>query len=474
MTTTITETAPTEVTCGAAVYFPGGAPPTLDDLRAAERAGVRIEMLPAADGDRFAARLRHPVWGEAFVCSPRPSVGSVAADVLVAPWLTREEKARILACRESLLVACVPPDGGALPSPQGSDPDPVVERKRLFRFARAVCGERGAGILDALSSRHWSPAALDDELEHDAPLDVEALFLVHAITDGAEGRPGSLSGASPGQRPRITWFHTHGLAEAGAFDIDILLPSQSILGCWGDPVRGLAALALDGCIDPGMDSYPLGSPGGDVAFVPAERWEREASAKERALRQDGGDHGKRRVVVCDPLDGGRGGRSAAVRYSRFLANVDVGETVFSMSTLHAARAAVRARETLPRLGATLREFGPFVRETWLMLELDTEDGSGGKERLSFVLDPDEDLSGSTVRAVLVDTPRRVGSVRPGDTGRWPVERIAEWRVDTVVGPVSPRSGAAARILREERERLLPLLRMAEQQRAGRGAAAGRN
>lgn len=483
MTTTISEPAPPEVTCGAAVFFPGGGPPTLDDLRVVERAGVRIEMLPAADGDRFAARLRHPAWGEAFVCSPRPSVAPVAADVVVAPWLTRREKERLLACRQSLLVACMPPRSDASGAQGGTDPDPVVERKRLFRFARALCGDRAAGILDAASTRYWSIAALDEELDHDAPLDPESLYLVHAITDAAETFPAT----PPGRPPRITWFHTHGLAEAGAFDIDILLPSRSILSCWGDPLRGFAALALDGCIEPDMDCYPLGTPGGDVAFVPADRWEREASVKERLLRQDGGDHRTQRVVICDPLAGGRGGaRGAAgaarpagtVRYSRFLANVDVGEATFSMSSLQAARAAVRARETLPRLGATLREFGPFVRETWLMLELDTEDGSGGKERLSFVLDPAEDCTGSTVRAVLIDTPRRVGSLRPGDAGRWPVERIAEWRVDTVVGPVSPRSGAAARILREERERLLPLLRAEEQRRAGRGrtgaASFGRN
>ena len=64
------------------------------------------------------------------------------------------------------------------------------------------------------SELFWSPAMLDDELAHDADLDVEALYTIHASTTTAA-------------RSRVYWLHTHGLEALGAFDIDVLRPSPA-------------------------------------------------------------------------------------------------------------------------------------------------------------------------------------------------------------------------------------------------------
>ena len=62
---------------------------------------------------------------------------------------------------------------------------------------------------------------LDEELLHEgADLDAESLFVAHSIFDEEQ--------RDADGEPRAYWLHTHGLAELGTLDFDILRPSPLI------------------------------------------------------------------------------------------------------------------------------------------------------------------------------------------------------------------------------------------------------
>ena len=112
---------------------------------------------------------------------------------------------------------------------------------------------------------------LDDELAHDADLDVEALYTIHAIYDDQTSEPS------------FYWLHTHGLDELGAFDIDVVRPSPLLAHNAADPLRALAFAALEG-VTPTTTGFTLGTPGGIVDFVPADAFDANAAPEDAQLR----------------------------------------------------------------------------------------------------------------------------------------------------------------------------------------------
>ena len=94
-----------------------------------------------------------------------------------------------------------------------------------------VLGDEGVIVLDTVSQLPWSRAPLDDELAHDANLDVEALYCVHSVFEGAAEDPKGRD---------ITWLHSHGLAELGGFDIDFIRPDPEFVDQGSDIYRALA------------------------------------------------------------------------------------------------------------------------------------------------------------------------------------------------------------------------------------------
>ena len=81
------------------------------------------------------------------------------------------------------------------------------DRKRLLFWLRALMRSDGAVATDNASTMFWSEAMLEDELAHDADLDVESLYTIHAVQASAD-------------HTRVAWLHTHGLEELRAFDVD--------------------------------------------------------------------------------------------------------------------------------------------------------------------------------------------------------------------------------------------------------------
>ena len=149
----------------------------------------------------------------------------------------------------------------------GEKKDVLRDRKRLLRFLDAVMGDDGLIAMDVSANHFWSKAALADELCHDADLDIDSLFTVHAVTAG--------------QSKVVNWYHTHGLAEMGFFDFDVLRPSPDLLTSrCHDFARAIAFAIVEGKVQPTTPMVHLLS-SGPIRFVDVAEFNRRAAKSDQ-------------------------------------------------------------------------------------------------------------------------------------------------------------------------------------------------
>ena len=320
------------------VCFRGPLAPPVDQLLAlaltTRDVTARRAEVPAGLDCSWAVRLTHPTWGEAVISAPR-NAPLPDADVIRwgTPALTDGERDAVARAEVALLVQATTPERSVLRA-----------RKFLLRWLHLLMRLDGLVAIDHASGMFWSQAMLDDELAHDADLDVEALYTIHAIYD------------EKAAAPEFYWLHTHGLAELGAFDIDVYRPSPLFASNVADPLRALAFAALEGSVTPSTEFFTLGNPGGIVDLVPADDFNARAAPEDARLRTHDEYHAGRRAVVCEP----RGLFSLFRRRpipSRFLSSVD-GNFVVNFSAASSQLMAARARQTIDVFQALLAEFGP--------------------------------------------------------------------------------------------------------------------
>ena len=306
------------------------------------------------------------------------------------------------------------------------------DRKRLLFWLRALMQPDGVVAIDDSSMLYWSQAMLDDELAHDADLDIESLYTIHAVQDAADST-------------RVSWLHTHGLEELKAFDIDVLQPSPMFVANCGDPIRALAFAALEGAIADDVDRFPLVFPGGDVRLVPVDRFHAEASSEHSQLRDADSAHGGRRSVVCEPVGGLLGRWRTRPLPSKFFSRVDRDQMVVPFSSAATALMSERARHTFSVFRALKEEFAGFDLPTVVKLGYEMEGGSPGEcEHLWFAV---HQVLGDTVDATLANAPHRVPSLTAGQRGEFELERLTDWMILSPEGPMTPRNVSASRRLR---------------------------
>lgn len=406
------------------VLFPGVVPPPLASIRWPPPASVTA--LDPTPQYAWRAEVNHPDWGRAEVCAFRrgePALPSIE----FATALSAAEKAEALLGHATIAVRSTTSAGSVL-----------RDRKRLLRWLRTLLEADGVITIDETSLLPWSRAMLDDELEHDAPLDVEALYTLHAVAGDNDGR--------------VAWLHTHGLADVGAFDFDILEPSERfMLGC-ADPCRSLACAALEGLARPGDTKYELARPGGDIRLVPVAEFVARASTRHRALRTEDEAHGGNRVVICEPTGWLSSWRQAPTP-SRFLSTTDSDRVVFPFSETATALGAERAQQTVSVLRRLAAEFADLKLPVLLKLAYDTDHGS--REHLWFEC---HELQDEHADATLVNSPFDIAAMREGDRALHSYERLSDWQILSPVGSMSPRNVSAARLIRERRAEIGALTR----------------
>jgi hypothetical protein len=403
------------------VLYPGAIPPPSPKLSAQAPAVSVSPVTPAAD-QVWAVKAEHPVWGSADIACVRNPSPLPDELVDVVPSLSTAEKDRARRGHLTIEVRV-----------QTYQKQMLRDRKRLLFWLHALMESDGAIAIDGTSGLLWSHAMLADELSHDADLDIEALFALHAVLD-------------PSHPERVSWLHSHGLEAIGAFDFDVLEPSPMLSGNAGDPCRALAFAALEGAIAPDTGRFELASPGGDVSFVPVDRFHAQASEGHRNLRDADEFHSGKRAVVCEPIGGLLGRWRTRPVPSRFLSRVSEG-VVFAFSSAATDLMSERARQTLDVFQRLSGEFESLELPAGVKLGYEVDGGSSGREHLWFAV---HGISGDRIDATLMNQPHDIAAMTQGQRGEHGLDRLTDWTIMSPEGPMNPRNISAARRLRETR------------------------
>jgi hypothetical protein len=404
----------------AAVFFPGSAPPPADAFLRLRDRGYELAELEPRD-NLWALSLAHPTLGTADLWCER-EMPPLADFIQFASNLTPREKAAGNAAAASVRLQ-VP----------ATRRNVLRDRKTLLRMARDVLGEDGVMVLDLASQLPWSPVSLADEMAHDADLDVEALYCLHSVFDGDE----------PDETNPVHWLHSHGLAELGGFDIDVVAPHPDFVPLGAESIRAIATMILNGDVAADQSRFAFAHPGGEARFVPAAEFMRTAKPQHTELRH-ADDHDERRSVLCEPagrrvLGFGRGDTPEPLAIAR---RPPPDQFVVFFHESATKLMAERSAATVGILRSMMAEFAGFEVVTLLKLGYPTPEGR--KEHLWFEAHA---IGDTTADATLENTPFKV-DLRPGERADRPLELLTDWMIITPAGMITPRSFIAARLLRE--------------------------
>ena len=249
-------------------------------------------------------------------------------------------------------------------------------------------------------------------------------------------------------------MHSHGLAELGAVDFDVLRPAEALMSNQFDLLRSIAFHIVEGStgvIEPAVGAEP-------VALVDAATFMRSASPADRQLR-DPNNHSDRRVVCCDASAPGLFRRllgAGEVAPSRLLSRGMIeGKHLIRFSDFSTDLTTARARESLTLLNPFREEFEELQCTALVKMGYRTDSGRDGREHLWFEV---HGVSADSIDATLVNQPFDIASMKVGDRDNRPAELLTDWAVMTPLGALTPRSLEVARKLREKRPVLLEYLR----------------
>jgi hypothetical protein len=406
------------------VYYPGSIPPPIEPLKAFTHPASWTPLNPTPD-QVWAARVAHPAWGTADLSASRPSEPVPGLLIDHTLLLSDEEKRRARRGQAAIDIRLTARHGHML-----------RDRKRLLHWMRALMRPDGAIACDLGSTLFWSHGMLDDELAHDADLDIQALYTIHAVYD-------------PNEDNRVSWLHTHGLEELGAFDVDILSPSPLLADICADPIRALAFAAIEGRITPSTSRFRLAEPGGAVRLVPVERFHRDAAIEHQRLRDTDQVHLGRRAVLCEPARGLFGFLKAQLRPSRFLSEMTDQNWVVPFSPAATALMAERARKTIDVFEQLRQEFDSVKLTSGVKLGYEVE--GGGPDNCEHLWFEVHRMAGDRIDATLLNAPHRVPQLTAGQRGSHDVGRLTDWIIMTPEGAITPRHFGAARRLRATRQ-----------------------
>ena len=422
-----------DVPAKGAVLFRGTMPPRAEYFAFLQKQGVTVKRKEAPDGLHWALSLRHEQWGKATLFCPRDMPAPPGEWIGFDARLSAAEKEEAAQGRSTVCLLVEPKHGNVL-----------RDRKSLLRYLRAVMADDGVAALDHLAMRFWSRDALDDELSHDADLDIDALYTLHVIGDDAG--------------ERAIWLHTHGLAEIGHFDFDILEPSEDLFMGAADAIRAIAFAIVEGHVGRTTNAWELSQPGGKVRFVDVPDFMRNADSRFAEMRAGAeADHTDKRSVICEPVGllGKFFGGGKPVP-SKFLSQA-FEEGIVNFSNAASDLSAERARGTYSmfrRLAEELKEFEfPVIAKVGY--DVDGATDAYQREHLWFEVHA---LHDDHIDGTLQNTPFHIAAMKQGQRGDHPIERLSDWTIITPAGMINPRNTAPARMIREKRGELLKMMR----------------
>lgn len=430
-------------------YFRGNSPFRPEEFAFLKSAGIDVEPREANDNMRWSLELRHPQHGKAALVCLKEQRMPPAALIDMSAGLSPSERDAAKGVGSMLNIRV-----------SATRKHVLRDRKSMLWYMRQVLGKDGVVGLDHDSQLFWPPDRLDEELAHDADLDISAVHCLHCITDSALD--------APEDERTCTWVHSHGLAELGAFDFDVIRPSQDIVsGAAGDVLRAIAFAIVEGELSRDTPAWEFAFPTQSLRTLPADEFDRSAPASERACRESPG-HTENRVVICNPVKKGLLRLKSAVRANKFLQGSIEG-CVFRFSEPATELMAKRAKKTLPVLEGLMGEFAEFIGdEPWKFgvlakIGYATDSKDGGKEHLWFNV---HGVGNGTIDATLLNQPFDIARMNPGDRGQHPIEHLTDWSIQTPVGHITPTNTIVARTVRAQREKIAEFMREIEASERG--------
>jgi hypothetical protein len=422
--------------CAGSVLFRGAVAPRAEEFDHLARQGFTVTRTQVNRAAHWTLHVAHPSLGEAsVVClrdTPRPPRQLIDFD----PMLTRAERdaARLGQSTISVMV-------------EGQRADVLHDRKTLLRFLRAIMGDDGVVAVDHTAQRFWPPEALDDELSHDADLDIESLYTLHAVTGDEAGDE------------EVVWLHSHGLAEIGLFDFDVLHPSEDLLGRGRDALRAVAFAILEGAVRRNTPSFRLVLPDGLVRLVDVRDFLKRAGRAAIDLRPGAdAEHNRDRAVICDVAGGWLARLFGRVTPSRILSAPFPDEMIVPFPTSCSKLMAERARGTYLQFRQLAGEFAEFDFPVIAKLGYRVDGGAPDeREHLWFEVN---NLHDDRIDATLQSSPRGVRKMKKGQRGWHMLELLTDWAILTPLGTITPRYTAPARQIRGNREQFRQLMREA--------------
>lgn len=418
------------------VIYRGTMSPRAEEYEFLRKKGLDIEFVPGDEQTHWSMKLRHPKLGEAKVAAFRNMPPYPLWEIQMTQALTPAEKEEFAAAGVGVTVVIENPVGHVL-----------KDRKRLLCFLRWLMADDGLFVSDHTSTLIWTRESLDEELSHGADLDVSQIYCTHAVSGESEDDP--------------AWYHTHGLGEIGAIDFDVINPNEEVFGGRGDLDRAIAFASVEGMLKPGA-TLSCFEPGGEVLAVDAAEFDRSATASDAAVRaMDDDSHQINRVVLCEKGRGFLPFFKKRPRPASVLSTEIPEGVIVYFSKTASDLMGERARKTVEVFGKLREEFERY--EFPAIAKMAYENQSGGHEHLWFTV---HGVEGDTIDATLENEPFDIPSLKAGDRGKHSIERLTDWMILSPAGSVSPRGGKAARLLRQNPEKLQQLLELMRRGESG--------
>lgn len=405
------------------VFFRGSTPHRPEEYQFLTKAGISGKLGKPNAAAHWSLDLTHKQWGPATLVAFKNVEMPDEITVRFSAGLTDDDREMLKSAGWAI--------GITAPATRG---EVLRDRKNFLRYMRAVMGDDGLIGVDSSSMLFWPRERLDEELAHDADLDVESLFCIHAVSDDLESEDGP-----------IRWLHTHGLGELGAYDYDILGCHRG-LSMQSDMFRALAFASLEGELAPGNE-FMIRMPGLPIRAIDAAEFQASASRSDAQQRTHDEAHSKRRAVLCDQMPGflGRLFRGSKPRPSTTL-QADPAGCVILLSNAATELTAQRARLTVKLFSEFLAEFAEF--EPIGLAKVGCPTSSGGREHPWFSV---QDVGADRISGQLENDPVDIPSMERGGRYDLPVEDLTDWIVMLPGGTITPRSMTMARMIRKRPE-----------------------
>lgn len=418
--------------CLGSVAYRGTVPPRPQEFKYITQSGVRIVERTSNERAHWEFTVAHPKWGAADIVCLR-HIGPPPDDLLLfACGLTDAERSDAAAAGVTVTVTL-----------EGAAENMLRDRKNLLRYLRLMLGDDGLFAMDHQSQIIWSRAMLDDEMQHDADVDVSALYSLHPVANDEQ---------------QVVWMHTHGLADLGRFDFDVLNPSDDLQGPNGsDFFRAMGLAIVEGATERNAKRVHIAHGLAPIRLVDAKEFNRRTEPRFAALRSmDDDSHNTDRVVLCDP-PGGVFGIGDRIRPAECLTRDFPEGMMFHFSDESTALMEHRARATigvLRRMAGELSEF-EFPTLAKIGYPVDGARDATEREHLWFSVHGFQD---GAIDATLENEPNAIARMKAGQRSVHPVDRLTDWMILTPVGTISPRELSLFRRIIERKGELLAMMR----------------